>query len=198
MPIKILIVEDEPLISEDLAQILKKEGYTIIGQAFKGVTVLDLIHNNTPDLVLLDILLSGTIDGLEIGKILSTKGIPFLFITSFSDKNTLERAKVLLPEAYIVKPFKKKDIVATIEMIAHKITNRKPKLLSQEELNIALEEPLTTKEYEIAIDFADGLSNQEICNKHFITLNTVKAHSKKIFSKMDLKHRSQVMGKILR
>lgn len=198
MPINILIVEDEPLISEDLSQILKKEGYEIIGQAFKGVTAIDLIDKVQPDLVLLDILLPGNISGLEIGKILSKKQIPFVFITSFSDKNTLETAKVLLPEAYIVKPFKKKDIIATIEMIAHKITSKKPKYLSLEEINAQLIEGITPKEYEIALDFADGLSNQEICNKHFISLNTVKAHTKKLFSKMDLKHRSQMSGRILR
>ncbi len=195
MPVKILIVEDEPLISEDLAFILDKEGYQVVGQAYEGSTALDMIHNRQPDIILLDIALDHQMSGLDVALILNQKyGLPFIFITSFSDKMTLDLAKNLLPQGYIVKPFKKKDILATLEIVAHRVMIQKQKTqyYSLEELNQSFEEHITPKEYEILQDVAHGMSNEKIGEKHFISLNTVKTHLKSIFTKMDITSRSQV------
>ncbi len=201
MSIKILIVEDEPLICEDLASILTKEGYLVIGQAYDGITALDMIHNRKPEIVLLDISLDHLMSGLDIAKIINEKyGIPFIFITSYSDKQTLDQAKNLLPEGYIVKPFKKKDILATLEIVAHrvKIQKQKSPYYSLDELNQDLEDHITPKEYEIMMDTAAGCSNEKIGEKHFISLNTVKTHIKRIFSKLEIESRSQIAGKMYR
>ncbi len=119
----ILIVEDEPLIAEDLAMILRKAGYQIAGIAHDGSQALDLLSKGTTDIALLDIALSPSMSGFDIAKIINDRyHIPFLFITSFSDRTTLEKAKSLLPEGYITKPFKKKDVLANIEIISYRAT----------------------------------------------------------------------------
>jgi DNA-binding NarL/FixJ family response regulator len=201
MSIKILIVEDEPLICEDLANILTKEGYQVIGQAYDGVTAMDMIYNRKPEIVLLDISLDHQMSGLDIAKIINEKyDIPFIFITSYSDKQTLDQAKNLLPEGYIVKPFKKKDILTTLEIVAHrvKIQKQKSQYFSLYELNQRLSDHITPKEYEIMMDIAAGCSNEKIGEKHYISLNTVKTHLKRIFSKLDISSRNQIAGKMYR
>ncbi len=201
MSVKILIVEDEPLISEDLSFILNNEGYHVIGQAYEGVTALDMIHNRKPDIILLDIALDHQMSGLDVASHINNKyGLPFIFITSFSDKLTLDLAKNLLPQGYIVKPFKKKDILATLEIVAHRvmIQNQKSQYYSLGELNQALEDHITPKEYEILLDVASGMSNEKITEKHFISLNTVKTHLKRIFAKLAIINRSQVASRVYR
>lgn len=201
MSVKILIVEDEPLISEDLACILGNEGYQVIGQAYEGGTALDMIHNRQPDIILLDIALDHQMSGLDVAKHINNKyGLPFIFITSFSDKLTLNLAKNLLPHGYIVKPFKKKDILATLEIVAHRVMIQKQKsqYYSLDEINHQLEDQITPKEYEILLDVSLGMSNEKICEKHYISLNTVKTHLKRIFIKLNIASRSQVASKIYR
>ncbi len=201
MAIKILIVEDEPLISEDLAQMLQSAGYNVVGQAYDGSEALDMIYNRNPDLVLLDISLGHQMSGLDIALVLNEKyGIPFIFITSFFDKQTLEAAKNLLPQGYIVKPFQKKNILSSLEIIAFRIKKAKSSSHNKsiEEINESISDHITPKEYEILLDVAEGLSNEEISIKHFITQNTVKTHLKKIFLKLELGSRSQLASKIFR
>ncbi|MGK2861518.1 MAG: response regulator transcription factor [Chitinophagaceae bacterium] len=201
MSAKILIVEDEPLICEDLAFILTKEGYQIIGQAYDGLSALDIIHNSQPEIVLLDIALNHQISGLDVAKIINDKyKLPFIFITSFSDKHTLNEAKSLLPEGYIVKPFRKKDILATLEIVSHRINLKKQqsRYLHIFEINKTIFNELTLKEYDIIIDIAEGLSNDQISEKHFISLNTVKTHVKRIFAKLDIVNRGQIASRLYR
>ncbi len=200
MSIKIVIVEDEPLISEDLAIILTKEGYNVVAQVYEGLEALDKIKSTSPDLVLLDISLGDSITGLDVAKHLKdTYKIPFIFITSFSDNYTLDQAKDLYPEGFIVKPFKKRDILASVAMTAHKIKSQsKSMFLSLAEINSKLFDHITPKEYEILLDLCGGLSNSDIATKHFITVNTVKTHLKRTFIKMNIDSRLQVSQQLLR
>jgi len=198
MAIKILIVEDEPLISEELDFILSKEGHQIVGRAYNGLDALDMLFTRKPQLVLLDIMLSHAMSGLDIAKIIKEKyNIPFVFITSFSDKDTLQSARSLFPAGYIVKPFKKKDIIATIEILAFKIEHEnKSPYKSITDINQFLTDHITPKEYEILIDVVEGLNNEEISNKHFVSVNTVKTHLKRVFAKLEVNSRTQVSSKI--
>jgi len=200
MPQKILIVEDEPIIAEDLSMILQKEGYQIVGIANDGSTALDLLHSQHPEIVLLDIALDSSMSGFDIAKIINEKyHIPFIFITSFSDKHTLEQAKNVYPHGYIVKPFKKKDILANIEIALHR-SQKKPKSMyrSIDELNEYAGQKISPKEYGILVDLTKGKSNQELCDIHFISMNTVKTHLKRIFSKLDIKTRVQAIAIMIR
>jgi len=200
MPQKILIVEDEPIIAEDLSMILEKAGYSVVGIANDSTRALDLLHSQSPDLALLDIALDSSLSGIDIADIINKKyQIPFIFITSFSDKHTLEKAKDVYPHGYIVKPFKKKDILANIEIALHR-SQKKPMPIyrSLEELNTISNQKISTKEYEILLDLIKGKSNQELCEIHFISMNTVKTHLKRIFSKLDIKARVQAIAIMIR
>ena len=200
MPQKILIVEDEPIIAEDLSMILQKAGYQIVGIANDGSTALDLLHSQHPEIVLLDIALDSSMSGIDIAKVINEKyHIPFIFITSFSDKHTLEQAKNVYPHGYIVKPFKKKDILANIEIALHR-SHKKPISMyrSVDELNAYAGQKISSKEYEILVDLTKGKSNQELCDIHFISMNTVKTHLKRIFSKLDIKTRVQAIAIMIR
>ncbi|MDF1695654.1 MAG: response regulator transcription factor [Saprospiraceae bacterium] len=197
---KILIVEDEPIIAEDLSIIVQKEGYQVIGIANDGSTAMDMLYSQQPDIVLLDIALSTAISGFDVAEVINTKyQIPFIFITSFSDKHTLEKAKDVYPHGYIVKPFKKRDILANIEIALHR-NQLKPTSIyrSLEELNTLANQNISMKEYEILLDLTKGKSNQELCDLHFISMNTVKTHLKRIFSKLDIKTRVQAIAIMIR
>jgi DNA-binding NarL/FixJ family response regulator len=200
MSIRILIVEDEPIIAEDLAVILKKEGYQIAGVANDSTTALDMLHTHSPDLALLDISLGSSGSGIDIAAIINEKyKIPFIFINSFSDLYTLDKVKDVYPHGYIVKPFKKKDILANIEIALHRNLQKQKSLYRTiEELNSISSQKISSKEYEILMDLTKGKSNQELCDIHFISMNTVKTHLKRIFAKLNIKTRVQAIAIMIR
>lgn len=114
---KILIVEDEPIIAADLRVIVEKLGHEVL-EVFDSVEeAIPFLFNQSPDLVLLDVHLSGKLDGIHLAELLHSKyKIPFIFITSFVDQVTIERAKNTQPSAYIAKPFQENNLKANIEL----------------------------------------------------------------------------------
>jgi diguanylate cyclase len=114
---KILIVEDEILIAENLANKLKKLGYLILDLVASGKAALNCINTETPDLILMDISLKGNMDGIETAtKIRDIKEIPIVFLTAYADDETIERATQIGCYGYLLKPFKDKELQATIKM----------------------------------------------------------------------------------
>ena len=196
--IKVLIVEDEPLIAEDISLILGDIDYEVAGIAYDSTTALDYLAIRHPDIVLLDISIEGDKDGIEIAEIINNKyHIPFVFITSFSDKLTLDRAKHTLPYGYIVKPFKEKDLFSTIEMAMYRFAkiNSDP-FPTFEKMKNLCNHALTEKEYEVLREMCEGMTNKQIADKLYVSVNTVKTHIKKIFIKMDLPNRSSVIASV--
>ena len=113
----IIIVEDNLIISMDIQSILEQEGYHIISNAISVEQAIPLIEKNVPDLVLIDINLKKEKDGVNLGHYLLKKGgIPYIYITSCTDKFSLERVKETYPQGFIVKPFKKLDILTTVSL----------------------------------------------------------------------------------
>src|SRR5436190_20096138 len=101
--LKVMIVEDEMIVAKDLQRILKKLNYETTDPFSSGKKALEQLEFLRPDFVLLDINLKGDMDGIQIGEhIMQEYGIPFVFITAFSDKQTLNRAKVAEPYGYII------------------------------------------------------------------------------------------------
>lgn len=111
--VKIVVVEDEPLIADDIADRLEKHGYEVVGIADKADEALRIIEKEKPDLALLDVNIEGNVDGIGLAAQLT---IPFVFLTSYYDQKTLDRAKLTSPSGYIVKPFKERDLIANLEM----------------------------------------------------------------------------------
>ena len=113
----IFIVEDEVLIAADIQKQLESLGYEVLGRAVSAEKALDLIELGGPDLVLMDIVLAGEMDGIEAAEIIRSKwGLPVVFLTSHADTDRLERAKLACPFGYILKPFHGRDLGITIEM----------------------------------------------------------------------------------
>lgn len=117
----ILVVEDESIVSKDIQLSLKKLGYNVIGSATTGEKAIDLALSLQPDLILMDIMLKGDINGIRATKRIQTRAnIPVIYLTAYADENTLERAKVTQPYGYIIKPFKEIDLQTSIEMALYK------------------------------------------------------------------------------
>jgi two-component system response regulator LytT len=116
-PIKVLIVEDELIIAEDLKEILRELGYHVIGMACDSNEAKDLLAAEVPDIALLDIQLRYGDNGIDLAQhIRRNYDLPIIFITSYSDKDTVNRAKEVKPDGYLVKPFEKGDIFSSIEI----------------------------------------------------------------------------------
>lgn len=113
---KILVVEDEGIVSIDIRNMLKNLGYTIAGVAFLGEEAVQKADSTQPDLVLMDIGLKGDIDGIEAAKTIRDRfHIPVVFLTGFADENTLTKAKEADPSGFITKPIKEEELTATIK-----------------------------------------------------------------------------------
>jgi len=114
---QVLIVEDDGIIALDLESRMKKLGYGVTGVAGYGEQAIEKVKENTPDVVLMDIILKGEIDGIDAAKEIRTQyDIPVIFITGYADKKRLERAKLTYPFGFIIKPFQDRDLEVTIEM----------------------------------------------------------------------------------
>lgn len=118
---RILIVEDEVIIAEDLKRILTGLGYEVTATAASGLDALKLITQHKPDLVLMDIMLMGEMDGIEVAQcILTHFDIPVVYLTSHDNKEIVDRAIKTKPVGYISKPFTEKELYRTIEIAFHK------------------------------------------------------------------------------
>jgi len=117
----VLVVEDEKIVSKDIQLSLKKLGYIIVGTADTGEGAIREALEKKPDIVLMDIMLKGTMNGIEAATQIREKmNIPVIYLTAYTDGSTLERAKKTEPYGYIIKPFKEVDIHTTIEMAIYK------------------------------------------------------------------------------
>ncbi len=120
-PTKILVVEDELIAAENIARNLNKLGYEVIGIVDSGEEAIQTATNNNPNLVLMDIMLQGDLDGIEAaGHIRSQLKIPVIYMTAYADDDTLGRAKLTEPYGYLVKPFKPQALKTTIEIALQK------------------------------------------------------------------------------
>jgi len=192
---KVLIVEDEALIAMDLEMIIESMGFLVVGIVDNGDEALDQLITRQPDLILLDVNIRGHKDGIELAEIIKERTKkPFIFITSYADKRTLDRAKQTLPYGYILKPFSEQELKATIEIALFRYANEKTDgLPTIEEVNNNLISDLTDKEYEIMTDIYNGLANQQIASKHYISINTVKTHVKNLYTKTDVNNRAALV-----
>lgn len=113
---KILIVEDERLIALDLQRRLERYSFSVVGIASSAEEAVEKADDTLPDMILMDINLEGPKDGIDAARMIRERHrIPIVFVTAYSDEKTLERAKAVEPFGYILKPFKEKELLITIE-----------------------------------------------------------------------------------
>lgn len=120
-PIKILVVEDEIIVAEDIRFRLKKLGYIVTATVASGEEAIEKVTENQPDLVLMDIVLKGDMDGVTAAEKIQNKvDIPTIYLTAYADDKTLQRAKLTNPFGYIIKPFQQNDLRVAIEIALHR------------------------------------------------------------------------------
>lgn len=114
---EILLVEDERIVAHHLQRQLSKLGYQVTGIAANGRQALEYVQNRRPALVLMDINIEGEMDGIETASLLPEGyHIPVIYLTSYSEEATLERARATKPYGYLLKPFAERELHATIQM----------------------------------------------------------------------------------
>jgi PAS domain S-box-containing protein len=119
--INIMVVEDEYIVAKDIQNTLKKLGYSVPAIAASGEEAMDKVAEIKPDLVLMDIVLKGPMDGVQTADQIHTKfDIPVVYLTAFADDQTLQRAKVTEPYGYLIKPFQERELHSTIEMALYR------------------------------------------------------------------------------
>lgn len=120
--LRVLIVEDEAIIAVSLEHNLKGLGHTICGKAATGADAINYAQTELPDLILMDISLLGDMDGIDTAiAIKRMYPIPIIYLSAFSDKETVGRAKASMPFGYLVKPIEFKELEILLEMAAYKL-----------------------------------------------------------------------------
>ncbi len=121
---KILIVEDEAAAAMHLRKYLESAGYAVVGQAFTGAQAVERARSLSPELVLMDIVLQGDMNGIEASEIIKSElNVPILFISAYSDDSIVKQAKSVNPYGYILKPFQENQIKVALEVAFEKIAS---------------------------------------------------------------------------
>jgi two-component system response regulator LytT len=117
----ILVVEDESIVAKDIQVCLKRLGYDVVGVVSSGEDAVEKARELDPDLVMMDIMLKGEMSGIDAAnEIRRRKDIPVIFLTAYTDRDTVDKAKESEPYGYIIKPFKEIDIQTAIEIALYK------------------------------------------------------------------------------
>jgi AmiR/NasT family two-component response regulator len=121
IPSRILVIEDEAIVAADIQDRLEVLGYTVAGWGTTGAEALELARTTSPDLILMDIMLKGPMNGIQAAHLVRVElSLPVIFLTANSDEAVLEQAKVSEPFAYLLKPFEERQLRTNIEMALYK------------------------------------------------------------------------------
>ncbi|MEJ2207701.1 MAG: response regulator [Anaerolineae bacterium] len=155
---KILIVEDETITILDLQDRLRSLGYDVAGHAMRGEEAIHLVRALQPDLVLMDVRLGGEMDGIQTAEaIRSFEDVPVVFLTAYSDDDTLRRARIIEPFGYLLKPFAERELYTTIEMALHKHHSEQALKQSERRLRLYARRLEALQKIDRAVLAADGL-----------------------------------------
>lgn len=163
---RILIVEDERLVAEDLRDTLTQVGYSVTGIVASGEKAVERVPEAAPDLVLMDINLGGDMDGIAAAEIIRSRfGTPVVYLTAFSNDRTLARARETDAFGFIVKPFQEKAVIAAIEMALGKhgkerVERHRSELLQSGLMTLPLGVIMTDHTHRIV--FANGMARLHI------------------------------------
>lgn len=197
---RVLVVEDEPIVAEDIRESLEDFGFSVIGLAYNSAQALRVLDTQEVDIALLDITLDRPLEGVDLAhRINERHPIPFVFLTALSDQKTLEAVKATFPMGYLVKPFKPEDLYMALEVA---LTNYlragaagKP-ALTRQRLNDNLLDPVSRREWEVLELLLSGKTNQEIADELFVSINTVKTHLSHLYHKLGVESRAQVLAHV--
>ncbi len=130
MNARVLIVEDQYIEARNLKDILQNAGYQVLPIASSVPEALEIIGQDRPDLVLLDIYLHGPLTGIDLAADLTKRGIVFVYLSANSEKKILDKAKATRPYGFLVKPFRKKDVLVTLDIALYLHQHRKDEAIN--------------------------------------------------------------------
>jgi len=174
---KILVVEDEAIIAEEIRDRLQSLGYEVVASLRTGESALTYVAEDRPDLVLMDIVLRGEMDGIEAaGQIRSRHAVPVVYLTAYADKQTIQRAKASGASGYLIKPLREKELHATIELALQKQAEVRPpiadaslfrKRFDASDFAIFLIDPAADRYVEVNLKGCEllGFSREELLEK---------------------------------
>ena len=138
---RILVVEDEAIVAADIQDRLETLGYAVAGWATTGDEAIELARSSSPDLILMDIMLKGPMNGIQAAHLIRIElSLPVIFLTANSDEAVLDQAKISEPFAYLLKPFEERQLRTNIEMALYKSRMER----EREQLTRELQEALAT------------------------------------------------------
>ncbi|MFD2920769.1 response regulator [Terrimonas rubra] len=178
----ILIVEDEAITAQDIAELLEDEDYIIEGIAADAATALQLCSKakQPPQVVICDINIKGNIKGTELALQLKTLyKCQVIFLTAYADNRTLQTAFGTDPVMYLVKPYNNTQLLVAVQMAFHK-------LLALQKITGSTQLDLTEREEEVARLVAQGFTSKQIARKLAISIETVKTHRRRMLQKNNL------------
>ncbi|HRO70506.1 MAG TPA: response regulator transcription factor [Chitinophagaceae bacterium] len=178
----VLVVEDELITAESIRELLEEEDYIVIGIAKDADSALRLSRDaeQPPGVVVCDINIKGEVKGVELaGRLRKQYGCEIIFLTAYTDTQTLESAFETEPVMYVVKPYNDTQLRVAVQMAFHKIL-KKEKAGTHKILD------LTEREREIAGLVAQGNSSKQIARKLSISVETVKTHRRRMLSKNNI------------
>ena len=197
----ILIVEDEIAVALELEELLVSNGFQVKGIAATAAEAISMVEQLFPDLVLMDIKLNGTMDGIDAAAIiLQDFGVSSIFLTGHSKDDLIKRASKVKPLGYILKPMNAPQILAAVKIACNMVhlnrqmekQNRKKHL--NDSLNTHLSEELsglTFSELRVAGLIVQGMQNKQIAEKLNVSLHTIEWHRRHIRKKLGLLDRKE-------
>lgn len=189
--LKVLIVEDDAMIAEDLQDILIDAGYDVVGIAHNATKALNILEIRKVDFAFLDVTLSDQSTGIDVAHHINDKyKFPFVFLTSYSDSQTVSNVVSTNPGGYLVKPFKEKDIVPALVVACSNAQQKNvDDFPSIEVINSKLSIALSKQEHKVLYLIWLGKKNNDIAEDLYLSVNTIKTHIRRIFTKMNVSSR---------
>ncbi|PWL30023.1 response regulator transcription factor [uncultured Roseivirga sp.] len=184
MKTKVLVVENEILIADDLCATLEELNYHVLEPALDYYSAIEILQTESVDIVILDIQLGGKKTGMDVAEYIRKHlNVPFIYLSSHSDQKTLELVKDTMPYGYLVKPFNAPDVQTTLAIALSnhsRYTNKRASYEKEEKVD------LTPMEKVVLRLVADNRTTKEIAEWLSISLSTVKNHRHNICVKLDL------------
>ena len=200
MKYRLLVVEDEALVAAMIHEALSSSNYNVSATAMDLEAAMRYLENDHFDAALLDINLKGQYDGIKIARaIRDTYKIPFLFLTAHADDHTLGQAKLTEPAGYIVKPFTERELLAGLEIALYNFQKKTTAILelpSIEAINAHLHESISEREMEVIKLIYAGKKNSEIAASLFLSINTIKSHLLRLYSKFGVGSRTEMLARL--
>ena len=198
--IKVGIVEDEMIIADTICLALQNLNYDYCKPANSFAKAIQMIENEKPNIVLLDINLNAKLDGIDLGHHINANyALPIIYLTANSDKDTIERCKETLPNAFLIKPFSNEELFSAIEIALFRHSAKSGVLPASKNrvlIKAMQKYQLTLREGEIILMVLEGFRHKEIADKLFVSHTTVKKHMYNIYQKLGVQSSIDALNKL--